>query len=186
MDPTAVLASTQNWISRVVIGLDLCPFASRVFDGGLIRYVVSAAADEESLTSELGDELIRLANTPVSEVETTLLIHPEVLTDFDAFNDFLSLANHLLKAMALEGVIQIASFHPRYQFEGSGPEDVDNYTNRSPHPMLHLLREESLSRVMADGADPLAIPRRNIERLRELGLAAMRAIFESVRTRRLH
>lgn len=181
MAPTAVLASTQKWISRVVIGLNLCPFASRVFEGGLIRYVVSAAADEESLTAELGDELLRLANTPASEIETTLLIHPLALGDFDAFNDFLSLANQLLKAMGLEGVIQIASFHPHYQFEGSGSEDADNYTNRSPHPMLHLLREASISRVMADGADPLAIPKRNIERMRELGRVRMRAIFESVR-----
>lgn len=165
----AVLEATRRWISQVVIGLNLCPFASRVFNGELIRYVVSEAANEEELTDQFGEELRFLSRMSAIEVETTLLILPRVFADFQEFNDYLPLADLLIAAMGLEGVIQIASFHPQYQFEGTRPDDVENFTNRSPCPMLHLLREESIARVSVEGSDPLEIPRRNIELLRRLG-----------------
>ena len=177
MDEHAVITATRDWISTVVIGLNLCPFARRVFDGGLIRYVVSAATDEEELTAQLGDEIQALARIPTAEVETTLLIHPHVFGDFRDFNDYLALADRVLAALGLVGVIQIASFHPRYQFVGASPDDVANFTNRSPFPMLHLLREESIARVRGESQDLLEIPRRNVELLRSLGWKKMLELY---------
>ena len=170
MNDTDVIAATQRWIGTMVIGLNLCPFAERVFKADKIRYVVTAAADEVALLQDLARELTALASTPVSEVETTLLIHPHVFQDFLDYNDFLGTAEDLLDDLGLTGVIQIASFHPQYQFADTEPDDVANYTNRSPYPMLHLLRESSITQVAGDEAELLAIPERNIATLRGLGL----------------
>jgi hypothetical protein len=173
MDKQAVIDATRRWVSAVVIGLNLCPFARRVFEGELIRYVVTGATDENSLLEDLTRELKTLAATPRSEVETTLLIHPAALADFLDYNDFLGVADDLVRRLGLRGVIQIASFHPKYQFAGTEPEAVENYTNRSPYPMLHLLREESISEV-ADNPDVgQTIPQRNIETLRKMGREAI-------------
>jgi hypothetical protein len=146
----------------------------------LIRFVVSDATDEEQLLDELGVELVNLSTTSISQVETTLLIHPSVFENFLDFNDFLTIANKLVAALRLSGVIQIASFHPHYQFEGTAPGDVENFTNRSPFPMLHLLREESITRAVGDRADHLQIPRRNIELLRGLGAETMRETLNRI------
>lgn len=175
MTPQTVIAETRRWIADVVIGLNLCPFARRVFDGGLIRFVVSDATLATELLSDLSRELQSLATTPVSEVETTLLIHPHVFTDFLAFNRFLDAAEGLVSSLGLEGVIQLASFHPQYQFAETLPDAVENYTNRSPYPMLHLLREESITSLAMDEAELLAIPERNIDTLRALGREAILA-----------
>lgn len=162
------IAATRKWISQTVIGLNLCPFARRVFDAGLIRYIVSEATTEEQLLDDLRSELQFLQAAPRSEVETAILIHPQVLNDFLDYNDFLSEADRLLRRMKLDGVIQIASFHPRYQFEGAEPDAPENGTNRSPFPMLHLLREISVTEV-ADNPDVLlGIPQRNIETMRRI------------------
>jgi hypothetical protein len=169
MDQPAAIAATGRWIETMVIGLNLCPFARRVFQADLIRYRVSEAADEEGLLEELGDELRLLAATPIEEVETTLLIHPRALTDFNAFNSFLGVADRLVDALGLRGEIQLASFHPHYRFEGTSHMSVENYTNRSPYPMVHLLREESISRIARDEEEMLEIPRRNIAMLKSLG-----------------
>lgn len=169
MDKQSVIESTRRWISSVVIGLNLCPFANRVFQGELIRYAVSNATDEEELFAELRFELQHLARTPISQIETTVLIHPEVLADFLEFNDFLAIGNKLIASLGLRGIIQIASFHPKYQFEDSKPDDVENYTNRSPYPMLHLLREESITKVAVHPEELLEIPQRNIKQLKSLG-----------------
>ena len=174
-DADAVVGRTRRWIADVVIGLNLCPFARRVFDGGLIRYTATAAPDTDSLSAVLGAELHRLAATPADEVE--FLIHPHALADFLDYNDFVADADGLIADLGLEGVVQIASFHPCYQFAGTRPDDVANYTNRSPYPMLHLLREDSVSAVNDDPEKLAEIPRRNVETLRRLGLARVRGML---------
>jgi hypothetical protein len=175
IDPQTVIDATRRWIAEIVIGLNLCPFARRVFEGSLVRYVVSEAQDATTLLTDLDRELRTLATAPIAEVETTLLIHPHVFGDFLPYNDFLDAAEGLVDALDLDGVIQIASFHPRYQFAETEPDAVENYTNRSPYPMLHLLREESVSAITLEEAELLDIPRRNIETLRALGRDAILA-----------
>lgn len=175
MDPQTVIDDTRRWIAEIVIGLDLCPFARRVFDAGTIRYVVSPAINETSLLADLLRELETLTAVPITQAETTLLIHPHVLGDFLDYNDFLDAAEGLLTELGLEGVIQVASFHPRYQFADTEADAVENYTNRSPYPMLHLLREESINAIALDEAELLDIPGRNIETLRALGRDAILA-----------
>jgi uncharacterized protein len=169
MDKQTVIDGTCRWISSMVIGLNLCPFAERVFKAGKIRYVVSDAREDTTLLKDLADELETLASSPVSIVETTLLIHPHALRNFPEYNDFLSDGEGLIRDLGLRGTIQIAGFHPDYQFAGTDPDAVENYTNRSPYPMLHLLREESISEVASDPNALLEIPRRNVETLRDLG-----------------
>lgn len=164
-----VIEQTRRWITDVVIGLNLCPFAKRVFDAELIRFVVTEVADEDSLLEVLADELKWLAAAPRSELETTILIHPNVLADFLDYNDFLHEADRLLKRLRLDGTIQIASFHPRYQFAGTDPDAPENGTNRSPFPMLHLLREISITEVASHPETLFGIPERNIETMRRRG-----------------
>jgi hypothetical protein len=169
MDKQTVVEATRQWISSVVIGLNLCPFAQRVFQANKIRYVVADARDEIALLEALSAELALLASAPIATVETTLLIHPRVLGNFLDHNDFLDHAERLIEDLGLQGIIQIASFHPDYQFANTEPDAVENYTNRSPYPMLHLLREASISEVAGDTNELLEIPQRNIETLRGLG-----------------
>jgi hypothetical protein len=170
LDP---ISATRQWIQSVVIGLNLCPFARKVFDAEKIRYAVTEATDSEALRSALAEELRRLIATPRSEIETAILIHPHVLADFLDYNDFLAEADDLLDELDLTGVIQIASFHPAYQFAGTRSDDVENFTNRSPYPMLHLLREESVTEVASDPRMLDDIPQRNIATLRRLGRAGI-------------
>jgi hypothetical protein len=167
--PDEAIAATRAWIERAVIGLNLCPFAKAVYVREQIRYVVSVVETVEALLEELERELRFLEETDPEAVDTTLLIHPWVLTGFLDFNDFLAEADEVLTRLELEGVIQIASFHPAYQFAGTAPEDVTNCTNRSPYPMLHLLREASVDRAVAAYPEAEAIYQRNIETLRRLG-----------------
>ncbi|HEV3447900.1 MAG TPA: DUF1415 domain-containing protein [Gemmataceae bacterium] len=169
MDKQAVIEATRRWISSIVIGLNLCPFAQRVFQTDKIRYVVTLAHDEVALLQDLAAELKALVSSPISTVETTLLIHPCALGNFRDYNDLLGDAERLVGDLGLRGTIQIANFHPDYQFAGTDPGAVENYTNRSPHPMLHLLREASISAVASDPNELLEIPRRNIKTLRGLG-----------------
>jgi hypothetical protein len=169
VDERAVIDGTRRWIDSMVVGLNLCPFARRVFKADLVRYVVSDARDETALLEDLAGELEALASSPRSVAETTLLIHPAALRSFLDYNDFLGPAERLVGRLGLRGTIQIASFHPDYQFAGAGPDAVENYTNRSPHPMLHLLREESVTEVASDPDELAEIPRRNAETLSRLG-----------------
>ncbi|MDQ6638514.1 MAG: DUF1415 domain-containing protein [Pseudomonadota bacterium] len=175
------LAETRAWVERAVIGLQLCPFAKAPQVRGQVRFVVSAASDAEALLGDLVDELNRLAAAPPERVETTLLIHPRVLADFEDHNDFLEIAEAALVALDLEGVIQIASFHPRYRFAGSAPDDIANATNRSPHPTLHLLREDSVERALASFADPAAIFEANIKTMTRLGREGWAALQRQCR-----
>ncbi len=180
MDKQAVIESTRRWIATMVIGLDLCPFARSVFEADRIRYVVTEARDEEQLLQDLTVELQTLAAAPGGRVETTLLIHPLVLAHFHDYNDFLDVGDHLLARLRLRGVIQLASFHPDYQFAGTQLDDVENYTNRSLYPMLHLLREDSVALAAAGPLDLAEIPRRNIDTLKRLGRQKILEIREMI------
>src|SRR6516162_8609596 len=151
MDKQVVIEATRRWISSMVIGLNLCPFARRVFQTEKIRYVVSDAQDETALREDLASELKVLASSAVSVFETTLLIHPCALIKFLDYNDFLGEGDRCIRALGLQGTIQIASFHPEYQFAGTDPGAPENYTNRSPYPMLHLLREASAAQESNGG-----------------------------------
>jgi len=178
MNPSArqVLAETQAWVDTMVIGLNLCPFAKAVQARNQIRYVVCEARDEESLLAALLDEMTHLIATDPALLDTTLLIHPHVLNDFLDFNDFLSPAEALLVEQGLEGVLQIASFHPRFQFAGTGANDVTNATNRSPYPTLHLLREASVGRAVDAIPAPESIYEKNIRTLAALGPEGVAAL----------
>jgi uncharacterized protein len=164
-----VIATTRGWLVHAVIGLNLCPFAKPVLAKNLIRFVVSGAVREDELLRDLQVELERLVATPPAEIETTLLIHPHVLADFFDFNDFLDAAEALVETLGYTGVLQIASFHPDYQFAGTAPTDVTNATNRSPYPLLHILREDSIEHALASVAAPDAIYRSNLLTLENLG-----------------
>ena len=175
MDDKA-LQATRAWVEHAVIGLNLCPFAKAVQVKQLIRYVCSDARDTHDLLEALRTELQRLADTPMEEVETTLLVHPQVLQDFLDYNDFLDEADALLEAMGLDGTLQIASFHPQYQFAGTDADDIENATNRSPYPTLHLLREASIERAVAAFPEAEAIYEANQRTLRALGPAGWAAL----------
>jgi hypothetical protein len=162
---------TRAWVEKAVIGLNLCPFAKAVQVKNQVRYAVSDAQDEETLLADLQAELLALADADPALIDTTLLIHPGVLQDFLDYNDFLDMAEDCLEALELDGIIQIASFHPDYQFAGAGQDDIENYTNRSPYPILHLLREDSIERAVAAFPDAADIYERNMDTLRRLGLA---------------
>jgi len=163
------IAATRHWLEAAVIGLNLCPFARAVHLKQQIRWVESPARDAQGLLDDLVHELRFLAAADPGKVETTLLIHPHALNDFLDYNDFLDVADAAVEDLGLAGVLQVASFHPDYRFEGTAPDDVENYSNRSPHPMLHLLREDSVARAVAAFPDAAAIYERNIETLRRLG-----------------
>lgn len=173
-----IITSTQTWLEKAVIGLNLCPFAKAVHVKNRIRYVLSKATREEDLQTELQRELEFLRGTKPEDVETTLLIHPDVLNDFLAFNDFLGVADDLLEELELDGVLQIASFHPDYQFAGTEPNDIENYTNRSPYPTLHILREESITRAVETYPDTDEIYQKNQDTLNKLGLKGWQSLFD--------
>jgi len=164
---------TKRWLEAFVIGLNFCPFARKPYRTDKIRYVLSEATTMEQLFEELVQELLLLPKTPRTKTETTLLIHPQVLTNFHEYNDFLAIAENAITTLQLDGVLQIASFHPQYQFAESLPDAVDNYTNRSPFPMLHLLREDSISEAVAHHPDVELIPERNVSTLQKLGLSTV-------------
>jgi hypothetical protein len=164
-----IVAATQHWLTRAVIGLNLCPFAKSVHVKQQIRFAISEAVDLEGILTDLEAELNRLVQADPERIDTTLVIVPRALADFLDFNDCLFFADRLVKQMRLEGVLQIASFHPQYQFEGSEPDDIENYTNRAPYPTLHLLREASIERAVDAFPDTAGIYERNQETLRRLG-----------------
>jgi len=164
-----VIAATREWLEKAVIGLNLCPFAKAVHAGNQIRYAVSDAQTPDALLADLGRELQSLTAADRADVETTLLIHPRVLTDFVDYNDFLDIADAAVEELGLTGTIQVASFHPQYRFADTEPDAIENFSNRSPYPMLHLLREESVERAIAAFPDVARIPERNIETLRSIG-----------------
>jgi hypothetical protein len=168
-DASVIIGRTRAWLEKVVIGLQLCPFAKAVHVKNQIRYVVSTAQTPEALQNDLIQELKTLEASSAEDIDTTLLIHPAVLLDFLDYNDFLDIADQTVSDLGLDGHLQIASFHPGYQFADSGPNDIENYTNRSPYPMLHLLREASVERAVASSPDTADIYENNMETMRRLG-----------------
>jgi hypothetical protein len=172
-----IIEKTIEWLEKAVIGLNLCPFAKAVHVKKQIRFVVSDAPDEKSLIAELVNELQFLANHGADEVDTTLLIHPACLNDFLEYNGFLELADQILDEQGFCGEFQIASFHPDYQFADSPGDAIENFTNRSPFPMLHLLRESSIAKAVDAFPDAEQIYGKNIETMRTIGHHGYLALF---------
>ena len=167
--PAHTIDVTTQWLERAVIGLNLCPFAKGVHIKRQIRYVVSDATTPEALADDLVRELEFLAEANAEQIDTTLLIHPHVLQDFLDFNDFLEVADGIVEELELDGILQVASFHPQFQFENTVPDDITNFTNRAPYPTLHLLREESVENAVSAFPGELEIASANIETLEKLG-----------------
>jgi hypothetical protein len=175
-----VAARMLAWVEHAVIGLNLCPFAKAPFVKGQVRCTVSTSHDPASLLDELGAELRLLVETDPRKTETTLLVVPDQFAEFDDFNDFLDDADATIVALGLEGTIQIASFHPRYRFAGTAPDDLDNATNRAPYPTLHLLREDSVERAVEAFPQAEGIYEANIRTLRELGESGWAALQKRI------
>jgi hypothetical protein len=168
-DAEAAIGATRDWLERAVIGLGLCPFAKAVHVKGRIRYAFTDARNSISLLDDLQRELHTLIEAPAEEIDTTLLIHPFALNDFLDYNDFLETVDGLVESEGFAGILQVASFHPRYQFAGTSADDITNYTNRSPYPTLHLLREASVDAAVAAFPEAEAIFEKNIETMQRLG-----------------
>jgi hypothetical protein len=177
LDP---IADTREWLETAVIGLNLCPFAKAVHVKEQVRWVLSEATTPEALLGDLLQELRLLAEADPEAIDTTLLIHPRVLQDFLDFNDFLGAADAALEELGLDGTLQVASFHPQFQFDGTEPDDMGNFSNRAPYPTLHLLREDSIERAVASFPDAAEIYERNIQTLQRLGPAGWRRLFDKV------
>jgi uncharacterized protein len=171
IDEALILQKTRLWLEKAVIGLNLCPFAKAVYVKNQIRLVVSKARHTDDLLEELDRELDLLVATPAAEIDTTLLIAPTLFADFLDFNDFLEIAEGVVDEHGLEGVVQLASFHPKFQFDGTEIDDISNYTNRSPYAILHLLREDSVERAVEAFPQAETIFETNIATLEKLGLA---------------
>lgn len=176
-----VLAATRRWLEEAVIGLNLCPFAKSVYVKNQVRIVVSHARHVDAFLDDLDSELELLKTVPADEVDTTLLVHPTLFPDFFVFNDFLNVADEVLAEHELEGVVQIAPFHPDFVFDGEPEGDMGHFTNRSPFPTLHLIREESLEKAIDAYGNTDEIYERNIDTLRHLGVAGWQRLM-SVRT----
>jgi len=164
-----IVNQTKIWLERAVIGLNLCPFAKSVFVKKQVRYAVTGASTPDDLLAELEHELALLTDTDPAKLDTTLLIHPQAMTDFLDFHFFLGEVEALIRNLGFEGIYQIASLHPQYEFVGSEPDDIANFTNRSPYPTLHLLRESSIDRAVAAFPEAETIFERNIETMDRLG-----------------
>jgi hypothetical protein len=175
-DHDTAIAATRAWIERAVVGLNLCPFAKTVYVRDQVRFVVSEARTAGALLDDLEAELRSLSHTAPEAVDTTLLIHPHVLNDFLDYNDLLDVADATVERLGLAGVIQVASFHPDYQFAGTAPDDVTNFTNRAPYPILHLLREASVDSAVAAFPEAELIYQRNIDTMRRLGVVGWVAL----------
>ncbi len=174
-DDAAIIAPMRAWVEKVVVGLNFCPFAAGVLRDNRLRYAVSHARDTEGVLQDLIAECRHLDAHP--ETETTLLLVPEGLADFDAFLDLVALADDLLAMQGYEGIYQLAHFHPRYRFADAPPDDPANYTNRAPVPALHILREASLEHAVQSHPDPEGIPERNVRLARDKGIAFMQALL---------
>ena len=172
-----ILQKVNQWLDKVVIGLNLCPFASRPYEQKQIRFFISQCNTDACLLEELQNELKLLAETKAEKIETTLLIVPNMLQDFYDYNDFLDYVDGLIADNEWEGIFQVATFHPNYQFGGTQPEDAENLTNRAPYPILHLLREASLEKAIEHYPNPELIPEHNIETVNNLTLEQKVSLF---------
>ncbi len=175
-----IINTTQEWVEKFVIGLNLCPFARHPFRTNKIRYIVFDGDNAEKLTEHLVMEINRLLETSPAVLETTLIILPNMLNDFDEYLDYLEVSEFVLTELDLEESVQVASFHPDYQFDGTAPTDVENFTNRSPFPMLHLLREDSIDRAIEAFPEVGDIPGKNIETMNNLGFLNVKRMFDAL------
>ena len=182
----AAIAATRTWLEKAVIGLNLCPFAKGVYSKRQIRFVVSEAAMLDDLLDDLEIELQMLVDTAPAVIDTTLLIHPQMFTEFLDYNEFLGVADAFVDELGFSGELQVASFHPDYQFAGTSVDDIPNYTNRSPYPMLHLLRESSVAAAVAAFPETEKIYLKNIDTMRTLGATGWAALGLTIPTRRKH
>jgi hypothetical protein len=178
LDDTPARDRTRRWVEQFVIGLRLCPFAAAPADGGRIHYRVSSAVSQDDLYQDFLALLYELFTSDPVEMETALLILERGFVDFDDYLDALAMLDGLVVEAGAEGLVQVASFHPDYRFEGAAADDPANYTNRSPYPMFHLIREDGLAAALESVADPEAIPERNAARLRELGIDKIRKLLD--------
>lgn len=174
---TAQLTLVRNWIEQVVIGLNFCPFARKPYDEKRVSIVINNATEDDAILETVLSELLRLENSTASELETTLIVLPDAYPDFMEFNSLLHVLNNVLEIEGFEGMFQIASFHPDYQFAGTEPDARENFTNRAPFPILHLIREDSIEKVLALHPDPDSIPENNIKRLNQLSEDQLNAYF---------
>ncbi len=173
MNEKKVIAETDLWVREVVVGLNLCPFAAGPLQRGGVAYRVCSETRPATIFRALMEEILAFVEAPAAAVETELWIVPEGLLHFDDYLDVLYAAEQALEDLELAGEVQLASFHPRYRFQDAPTDDPANYTNRSPHPMFHLLREDLLEQALANYPHPEAIPQHNLERLRQMGLEAL-------------
>lgn len=173
-DPALAEARTRRWLAEFVVGLNLCPFARPLLDSVQLRIAVIGAADLAALQATFLSELDLIQARPEAEIATSLLVFTGALADFDDYLDFLALAQELVGDVGLEGLVQLASFHPDYRFEGEAGDSPSHFSNRSPYPTIHLIREDMLERVLVDFPDPEGIPGRNIATLEELGVEELR------------
>jgi hypothetical protein len=180
VDSSAIAALTRRWVDQFVIGENLCPFAAPALRLQPLRIEVCVLDQEDALVAAVLRELDLLQSTPERELVTSVLVFPNALSDFESYLDFAALAEELLETAGLEGTLQIATFHPQYCFADAAPDDVSNYTNRSPYPMLHFLREDALTRALEHVPQPEAIPQRNIAHLRALGLARVQQMLRDI------
>jgi hypothetical protein len=173
MDEAKIIAETELWVREAVLGLDLCPFAASALQRGGVGYRVCSETRPEAIFRALVEEVLAFVEAPAEAIETELWIVPEGLLHFDDYLDVLYAAEQALEHLDLAGKVQLASFHPRYRFQDAPADDPAHYTNRSPHPIFHLLREAVLERALAHYPEPESIPQRNMERLRQMGLDAL-------------
>ena len=179
MNDTSLIENrVRRWLEKAVIGLNLCPFAKSVYVKDQVRISICQAQDRQALTAQLYEELQWLANTPAQQTDTTLLVVPCMFDAFSDFNDYLDIAEAVLDDLELIGEIQLASFHPLYQFADTEPDELSNYTNRAPYPILHLLREDSLDKAAEQYPDPSVIFERNIAVVQELGVAGWQRLLQ--------
>lgn len=176
MNDEIVIDAMRQWLEKAVIGLNLCPFAKSVYVKKQVRFVVSHARHLDAFLEQLDEELDLLAAADPEAIDTTLLIHPTLFPDFVHFNDMAGMAEEAVLEHDLEGILQVASFHPQFQFEDTAPEEMGNYTNRAPYPTLHLIREASLAKAVAAYPDAETIYERNIEVMNKLGLEGWKAL----------
>ncbi|NLS12903.1 DUF1415 domain-containing protein [Vibrio sp. SM6] len=177
MDKQTIIEKTNHWLDTVVIGLNLCPFAAKPRRNQQVHVVVSSATSLEALLTDLYHHCLELLEQPASAIETTLIVVPQMLSDFDEYNQSIDWVEALLHQEHWDDALQVATFHPHYCFAGNEPNDVDNLTNRAPYPIFHLIRQASLTEVLRHYPDPQAIPRNNIARLRALSAAQRQDYF---------
>lgn len=181
MSEDPVIVATRRWIDKLVVGLDLCPFAEPSLSRGGLRITVCDSRDLQVLCKALIDELSLMQTDSGQQLDSVLLIHPHALNDFALYNDFLEVCDQILEDLSLKGEFQIASFHPQYRFAGSAADALGNYTNRSPYPTLHVLRESSVARAVAEHSGSQSIPEDNVRRLEALGREALEALLADCR-----